>query len=267
VALTAAALGEPVRLVGLIDEAHRAGFEGFLGERGVEFHGVETAGAVRECLAVRDEDGRVTELLEPGPDVDAVTRKELLGRFRALAAGAKVALLCGSLPPGMAAADYAGLVRDLRESGPPCGVDTSGEPLRLAAEARPFLLKPNREEAAALLGAALDTVADAARAARTLEGRGVSLPVLSLGADGAVACWQGRAFHATVAVASVNPVGSGDCLLGGLAVGLARGASADEALRLGVACGAANAATPETGFVRREDVEALLPRVTATAIG
>ena len=64
----------------------------------------------------------------------------------------------------------------------------------------------------------------------------------------------------------MNPVGSGDCLLGGLAVGLARGASAEEALRLGVACGAANAATPETGFVRREDVEALLPRVTATAI-
>ena len=42
--------------------------------------------------------------------------------------------------------------------------------------------------------------------------------------------------------------------------------TAEEALRLGVACGAANAVTPETGFVRREDVEALLPRVTTAEV-
>ena len=59
VALTAAALGEPVRLVGLIDSVHRALFEDFLGERGVEFHGVPTSGSVRTCLAVRDGKGLV----------------------------------------------------------------------------------------------------------------------------------------------------------------------------------------------------------------
>jgi tagatose 6-phosphate kinase len=51
-----------------------------------------------------------------------------------------------------------------------------------------------------------------------------------------------------------------------MAVALARGGSPEEALRLGVACGAANAAAPETGVVRREDVEALLPRVAASAL-
>jgi len=267
VALTVAALGEPVRLVGLIDEAHRALFEGFLGERGVEFHGIASRGGVRQCLAVHDEEGRVTELLEPGPEVDPPTRGELLARFRALAADADVAVLSGSLPPGMAASDYAGLAAELREAGRRCGVDTSGEPLRLAAAARPFLLKPNRDEASALLGAPVATVGDAARAALALAERGVALPVVSMGADGAVACWEGRAFHAGVPVAAVNPVGSGDCLLGGMAVGLARGASPEESLRLGVACGAANAATPETGIVRRDDVAALLPHVTTTALG
>jgi 1-phosphofructokinase family hexose kinase len=266
VALTAAALGEPVRLVGLIDEVHRTLFEDFLGERGVEFHGVPTAGSVRTCLAVRDAEGRVTELLEPGPELDADTRREILSRFRALAADAHLSVLCGSLPPGMEPSDYAGLAAELRAAGHRCGVDTSGEPLRRAVEARPFLVKPNREEAAALLDAPVGGVGEAARAARALEARGVALPVVSLGSEGAVACWQGRALHAVVTVRAVNPVGSGDCLLGGMAVGLARGASAEEALRLGVACGAANAATPETGVVRREDVEALLPRVTAATV-
>jgi len=266
VALTAAALGEPVRLVGLIDDTHRALFEDFLGERGVEFHGVPTAGSVRTCLAVRDGEGRVTELLEPGPEVSADTRREILARFRMLAADAQISLLCGSLPPGMEPSDYAGLAAELRAAGRRCGVDTSGEPLRRAVEARPFLVKPNRDEAAALLDAPVGGVGEAARAARALEARGVALPVVSLGPQGAVACWEGRALHAVVTVQAVNPVGSGDCLLGGMAVGLARGASAEEALRLGVACGAANAATPETGVVRRDDVEALLPRVTVSPL-
>ena len=266
VALTAAALGEPVRLVGLIDDTNRALFEDFLGARGVEFHGVATTGRLRTCLAVRDGEGRVTELLEPGPEVDAGTRREILARFRALAADAQVSVLCGSLPPGMEPSDYAGLAAELGAAGRRCGVDTSGEPLRRAVDARPFLVKPNRDEAAALLDAPVGSVGEAARAARALEARGVALPVVSLGAEGAVACWQGRVFHAAVAVRAVNPVGSGDCLLGGMAVALARGGSAEEALRLGVACGAANAATPETGVVRREDAEALLPRVATTAL-
>jgi len=266
VALTAAVLAEPVRLVGLIDAAHRALFEEFFGERGVEFHGVPIEGSVRTCLAVRDGAGRVTELLEPGPQVDAQTRQELLASFRALAAAAELSVLSGSLPPGLAASDYATLAAEERAAGRRCAVDTSGEPLRRAVDARPFLLKPNRDEAAELLGAPVRGIGDAARAARALEGRGVSLPVVSLGAQGAVVCWEGRTLFASVAVEAVNPVGSGDCLVGGMAVALARGASAEEALRLGVACGAANALTAETGVVRREDVEALLSRVTTAEV-
>jgi len=38
-------------------------------------------------------------------------------------------------------------------------------------------------------------------------------------------------------------------------------------LRLGVACGAANTMTAETGWVRREDVDALLPRVSVVRVG
>jgi fructose-1-phosphate kinase PfkB-like protein len=37
-------------------------------------------------------------------------------------------------------------------------------------------------------------------------------------------------------------------------------------LRLGVACGAANTLRPETGWVRREDVEALRPRVASIGL-
>src|SRR5207247_6156271 len=92
VALAAAALGEAVRLVGLIDAPHRGLFEDFLGTRGVEFHGVVVEGSLRTCLAIRDAGGtRVTEILEPGPSVDAGTRREVCDRFLSLARDAGTA--------------------------------------------------------------------------------------------------------------------------------------------------------------------------------
>jgi 1-phosphofructokinase family hexose kinase len=268
VALTVAALGEPVRLVGLIDAAHKPEFEDVLGRRGVTFAGVETPGTLRTCLALRDQGGaRITEILEPGPETDAALREELRSRFLALARDSALAVLSGSAPPGFDEGAYGELVASLRDSGVRCLVDASGGLLSRAVEAGPFLVKPNREEAEALSGQTVEGPASAGRVARALAARGVGMPVVSLGAAGAVAVSEGRALHAWITLpGAAYPVGSGDCLLGGLAVGLARGLGLDEVLRLGVACGAANTLRPETGWVRREDVEALRPRVASIGL-
>lgn len=268
VALTVAALGEPVRLVGLIDEPHRSLFEDRLRQSGVEFHGVPTAGRLRTCLAIRDGAGRTTEILEPGPETDPDSRDRLCARFLELAVDADLAVLSGSAPPGFVDRVYADLVTDLREEqGIRCLVDASGALLRAAAGAQPLLIKPNREELADLVGGPIDDAGAAVKAARGLTRKGPEMVVVSLGAEGAVvvrADWAFRAEAPRVDVANV--VGSGDCLLGGVAVGLRRGMDLQEVLRLGVACGSANATSPETGSVRRADVDALLPRVRVTAM-
>jgi uncharacterized protein YqhQ len=101
----------------------------------------------------------------------------------------------------------------------------------------------------------------------SLRQRGYKVHVLPTTEAVIRAVSEGRAVHASVSVpGAVHPVGSGDCLLGGVAVGLARGESLEDVLRLGVACGAANALRAETGGVRREDVEALRPRVACVPI-
>ncbi len=263
VALTIAALGEPVQLVGLIDALHRREFEDFLGARGVAFHGVETGGPIRSCLALREPlAGRVTEILEPGPAVDAATQRELGDRFVGLASASALGVLAGSLPPGFGDGAYAELVEQLRRKGVRCLVDASGELLRRAVEARPFLVKPNRDEAAALTAQPIDGPAAAAIVARKLCQAGVEVVIASLGAEGAVAASGARAVHAWAeAPAGAYPVGSGDCLLGGVAVGFKRGGGLEEVLRLGVACGAANTLTPETGYLTAADVESLRGRV------
>jgi tagatose 6-phosphate kinase len=263
VAATIAALGEPVCLVGLIDATHRRLFEDRLGARGVEFHGVEGAHTIRTCLAIHEgSTGRVTEILEPGPVLDADTRGELSARFLSMAGESALAILSGSLPRGFGEDTYAGLVKTLRNAAVRCLVDASGGLLRAAVAARPFLIKPNRDEIEALTGASVEAPEAALAAARGLAAGGVAVVIVSLGAAGAVLSDGGRAWHAWVPALEVrNPVGSGDCLLGGVAVGLARGLDLEGVVRLGVACGTANALSDETGWVRPDDIDAVLPRV------
>jgi 1-phosphofructokinase family hexose kinase len=261
-------LGEPATLVGVIDAAHRAFFEGALSPLGVSFDGIEV-GSVRTCLAIREAGGtRVTEILEPGPEVDEALQRAVCDAFLSSAKGSDLAVLSGSVPTGFGDDLYARLAGALREAGVRCLVDASGALLRAAAGARPFLVKPNREELEALVGDRIDGVAAAAEAARRLCARGIEMVVVSLGAEGALLASGGRVCHAVAPPQPAgNTVGSGDCLLGGIAVGLARRLAHDEVLRLGVACGTANTMSLEHGYVRREHVDAVLPRVRASWLG
>lgn len=267
VATAIAALGEAARLVGIIDLQHREEFASFSSSHGVEFRGVPVSGTLRTCLALREDSGATTEILEPGPQLSGGEREALLGAFLDACRDAPTVVLTGSVPPGLHAGTYGELVAELRDRGARSLVDASGELLARACEARPFLIKPNREEAAALTGITLTTRADAARAALQAVGRGIELAVVSLGADGAVAAHGGAVYQASVPLPAVcNVVGAGDCLLGGLAVGLSRGWPLERVLGLGVACGTAKALSSETGSFRAEDVDALLPRVQVTRI-
>jgi 1-phosphofructokinase family hexose kinase len=264
-ALCAAVLGQEVRLSGLIDAAHRRSFTEWLGARGVVFHGIETATPIRTCLAIRDLAGSITEILEPGAAIDESAVAEILAAAVASCENAGVAVLSGSLPPGMSPLTYRDLVRRLSRTR--VIVDASGDRLRHAFEAQPFAIKPNRAEAEALTGTTFDSPASAARGARGLASGGIPLVVISLGAEGAVASWGGRAYHVSPPqVAALNAVGAGDCLVGALAAGVARGEEIVDALRLGVAAGTAKLLSAETGIVQREHVDAVLPATRVTRL-
>ncbi|QDE39035.1 hexose kinase [Luteibacter pinisoli] len=259
VAQTIAALGMPVTLVGLCDDAHAAEFSQRLKLRGVDFRAVRSPVPLRQCLAIREASGRITEILERSEDPGADTRMVLDQVMRHWAMESDALVCTGSLPPGFDAGYYA---RVSAETSLPCAIDASGDALRAAADGSPWLLKPNAAEAADLLGAPVASLEDAAGVARALHARGVRHAVLTLGGEGAVAVDEHGAWQASLHVDGVrNTVGSGDCFLGGLMVALMRRESMGDALRLAVACGAANALGEETGFVRLDTVDGLRPLV------
>ena len=107
----------------------------------------------------------------------------------------------------------------------------------------------------------------ARRFPRAFADAGIPFACVSLGADGSLAMADGKSYRVHVPrIACKNPVGSGDSFVGGYATAIAQGKSPQEALRLAAACGTANAMEEESGFVRREVVEELLPQIEISEV-
>lgn len=267
VAQTIAALGERVQLVGLVDAVHRNLICRRMSERGVLFHGVEIAGELRHCLALQEASGSVTEILGQGPLLGQAECDALLRDFRRSVDESDLVILSGSLPRGFSATVYAELVDYAKRIGKRCLVDASGEAMRHAVGAKPCMVKPNRDEISELVGYPVIHLEAAEAAVVALREQGIAMPVVTMGELGAIAADESGVWHARLEPGVLrNTVGSGDCFLAGMAVAMQRHLPLEHALRLGVACGVANAESEETGFAERGSVDALLPNVAVRRI-
>jgi len=225
----------------------------------------------RTCTTLLPNVGPATELVEEARPLAESDVAALEAATRRHLPEARALCLSGSLPPGVPDDFYAALARAAREAGVPVVVDAQRAPLHAALAARPFLVKPNREEALATLGltSSGDAGRDAERGALALTEAGAQWALVSLGAGGSllVEGTTGRRWQVvSPTVEAVNPIGSGDSLAAGLLVAHLRGADVPEAVRYGTACAAANCLTPTSGVVRPGDVEALLPQVRLTPL-
>ena len=101
---------------------------------------------------------------------------------------------------------------------------------------------------------------DAAKEMR--EKYGIEYVVVSLGGDGALVVCEEGIFHGKPPkLKAVNTVGCGDSMVGAFAVAFKQGKGIQDALTYAIAVSAANAINPETGHIRKEDVENILPQV------
>lgn len=212
-------------------------------------------GESRICLLVTDPAARDhLTINEPGPRVEAADWREWMQLVWHCARTATLFASSGSVPLGISPGQYLELLHGLPRGLPIC-IDTSGATLAVALDQPVDLLKINGHEIGAVLGREIATPRQARDAAAEVIRRGPKTVVVTLGAQGAVAVDAASAWWARPpAIDPISPVGSGDATLAGIIAVLHEQGSLAEALRTGVACGAANTLSIGAGRMLLDDM-------------
>lgn len=264
VARVVAALGHQAVATGFVGGATGQFIERSLREQGVTTEFVPSAGDSRTNVTVVDTAGRTHTLLrEPGPAITQEDALRFLHQFIRLIRGADFAVISGRLPPGIPTDFYAELVSTAyRVAQVRCVVDAAGDVLRSTLSAHPWMVKPNLDELSEWAGRSLTTEGEILEAARALMEAGPLIVAVSMGPRGLLLVSPEGTWRAVPPqVAPVNPVGSGDSLVAGFVSGLLEGRSAEEILRIAVACGTANAISAGVAEVDPSTVGQLVRQV------
>lgn len=247
VAQVLADLGHQVTVSGFLGEDNQQAFETLFAKRGFVDAFIRVPGETRSNIKVAEQDGRITDINGPGPVVDATAQQALLDRLQQIAPGHDAVVVAGSLPRGVTAQWLRELIESLNALGLKVALDSSGEALRAALQASPWLIKPNTEELADALGCEVVSPIAEAQAAARLHGQGVEHVVISHGADGVNWFSVGSALHASPPKVSVaSTVGAGDSLLAGMLHGLLSADTPEQTLRTATAIAAM--AVTQIGF-------------------
>lgn len=224
---------------------------------------VSISGETRTNISiVTEQHDHYIKVNEKGPLVDEEKQRELLEKIEAIAQAGDWWVLAGSLPPGVPDSFYAQITAILNERQATTILDTTNESLRLGCASKPFLVKPNAEEAHRLTGLPVENVAQITAAATEIQKMGAQNVVISLGKKGALLQTSDCAWLVhSPKIKEKNPIGAGDSMVGGLVWALAQGYSLKESLGWGAASGAATASMSGTEVGSRELIEELYEKV------
>jgi 1-phosphofructokinase len=235
VASCLARAGHHVAAAGFLGRENAAVFEALFSRLGIADRFVRIGGSTRSGIKVTDPElQQTTDINFPGAApsaADSAALREVLGDLQS-----DWFVLAGSLPPGVPPFIYRELTTGLKAGGVRVAVDASGEPLRLAIEAAPDLIKPNVHELEELTGRSLQTADEVLAAARRLVAEGIGCVVVSMGAAGACFVTRDEAVIAVPPALDIRTtVGAGDAMVAGTLSSFLRGRSLADTARFATA--------------------------------
>ena len=250
--------------IAVLGKENAADFKNALSAWGMNCILFEKEGRIRENLTLHARDGE-TRISFAGFSLDGSILDEIL---RAIDVDENtVVTFTGRVPDGIDMGDVKKFLSVLRQRGAKIVVDSRSFSLEDILEVKPWLIKPNEEEISMYFGCDINDLHTAARMARAFVSGGVENVSVSLGAAGAVLLREDGAYIARPPkIDALSTIGAGDSSVAGFIAAFAEGASPMECLRRGVAFGSAACLTEGTLPPKAEDVQTLLPLVTAEKI-
>jgi 1-phosphofructokinase family hexose kinase len=264
-----AALDVPSVATGFVGSENRGSFDDALNDPHIRDEFFLLQGRTRENVTIADPTtGQETHVRDVGLTVPPQALSRLDKKLALLCRDEAIVVFSGSLPPGVGAGEFAGLVDDCIAAGARVAVDTSGPAIAAMSGKALWLVKPNAAELADLTGLALPGEADRLAAARRLA-EDITLVLYSRGDRGACLFAPPTALSARVQLPPgrlVNTVGCGDALLAGFVAAIWRGLGPTEALVDAVTCASASACHPQTATFDPELMAELRDAVELTEI-
>jgi tagatose 6-phosphate kinase len=252
---------------------HKVACTGFLGGKSGEWiqtqlphlnthnHFISVKGETRSCLAVLSKEGQ-TEILEPGPVIESDEIKCFHRAFDSILDMVNVIVVSGSLPEGIPTDFYRELSEKANKKGARLLLDTSGPALAQSIPGKPFLIKPNREEFAELIGKEVESNHDMLEEAQAICLKGIQYVLVSIGGEGAYLVSKERVLSSRIPkVNVVNPVGSGDSMLAGFTHAYSHGYPIEEVLKWACACGMSNAMLEKTGAINLDHIRQFVEEI------
>lgn len=242
--------------------------ENVLKEKGITCDFIWVDGETRTNTKVYEENGAVTELNEPGPVITEEKLKELMKKLEEYAGEETLVVLSGSVPAGVDKGIYGEITKLVHEKGAKVLMDADGELFCRSLDAKPDIIKPNKEELEEY--AEMDYRTSEEELIRIAEGfreRGISTVAVSMGKIGAMMIKEGyRVKCPAVPVKKHSTVGAGDAMVAGLAYAWEKGLSDEEMVRLCMAVSAGAVTTIGTKPPSKELVDTLKEQVVIEKI-
>ena len=276
-----AVLGVRSVATGFVGQRELGMFEEYLeqiGEGRITTQLLVVRGRTRDNITIIDPvDDTETHLRDEGFSVTRDDVVRVSSKVGMLAREDSILCFSGSLPPGVCVGDFRSMLHRCDDAGARAVVDTNPRVLRAIRGERIWRLKATAEELATMTGMATETEDEAFEAARSItrcRGGDVEWVIATRGEHGAILVGPDTELVARTFVHPgliMSTVGCGDSLLAGVLKSVVRGRSWEDAIRLGVAAGTANAVSRRAGEISVEEVEAFYdasvvePRVGASA--
>jgi len=236
--------------------------EKLLGTLGFSSDIVHVRAETRTNLTISDKHGLTVKLNERGAPLEASELKEIKKKVEGRLPKTQWLMICGSIQPGVPPHYYCEIIEMAKSHGVKTLLDTDGEALQHALEAKPTVIMPNQHEAERLLSRALITRGQCLEAVDVMQAMGPENVILSLGARGAIGSSPEGVFEALPPrIEALCPIGAGDALGAAFAWSMEKKKSFSEALRWGVATGTAAAKLPGLSFPTFNDARAVYKQV------
>lgn len=254
--------GQPVTVTGFLGAGNDDIFRRLFQRKSIEDRCVRIPGQTRVGVKISDALlHQTTDINFPGEMPRPQDIEALFSILAELSTDNEWFVLSGSLPRGVPAGMYGDLIRTLK--GKKVVLDTSGEALRLALPAGPWLIKPNRDELSEYAHKPLDSPAAILEQARDVMSRyNIHNVVISMGEKGAIFVEPDQAIWAAPPAVEVkSTVGAGDAMVAGMVAGKIRGLSLAECARLATAFSVAAISQIGSGLPSIEAVQSAKEKI------